>query len=117
MNRLGLFRSREGEHLDLCELVDAAEAAARATVGASLGAEAVGEPGEPDGEAIFVQDLAGEGARERDLGGGDEREVRVFYGVDLGLRSPRDKSCPDEHLVSRQIRRDRRLVATLDEVV
>src|SRR3712207_6567334 len=59
VHSLGLFWCREGEHLDLGELVDAVEDAARAAVGAGLGAEAVGEPGEADGELFFVQDVVG----------------------------------------------------------
>src|SRR5215211_6568819 len=96
VHRFGLFRRREGEHLDLGELVDAVEAAARAAVGAGLSAEAVGEPGEADGEILLVQDLVGQGACERDLGRSDEREARILDGVDLGLRTPRNKAGPDE---------------------
>src|SRR5919205_3090574 len=42
VERLGLFRCREGEHLYLGELVDAVEAAARTAVGAGLRPETVG---------------------------------------------------------------------------
>ena len=41
----GLLGCGEGEHLDLRELVDPVEAAARPSVGAGLGTETVGEPG------------------------------------------------------------------------
>src|SRR5918911_499507 len=74
MHIFRLLGGGEGEHLDLCELVDAVEAAAGAAMRAGLGAEAVGEPGEADGEGFFGDDLAGQRACERDLCGGDERE-------------------------------------------
>src|SRR5918998_192597 len=117
MHRLGLFRCREGEHLDLGELVDAVEAAAGAAVGAGLRAEAVGEPGEAYGEFLVLYYLVGKGACERYLGGGDQREVRVLDGVDLGLGASWDEACSDEMFVARQIRGDGRLVAMFEEDV
>ena len=54
---LGVFGTREGEHLDFGELVDAVEPAAFPAVGASLGSEAVGESRELEGQGVLVEDL------------------------------------------------------------
>src|ERR671932_1467935 len=115
VHRLRLLRRRKGEHLDLGELVDPVEAAARAAVGARLGAEAVGEACDPQGEVVSVQDLVCQRSGERYLGRGDERKVGVLYGVDLGLRPPRYKARPDKRLVAREVRGDRGLVAAIHE--
>src|ERR687894_767360 len=45
---VGLLGGGEAEHLDLGKLVNPVEATARAPVGAGLGAETVGEAGEPE---------------------------------------------------------------------
>jgi hypothetical protein len=86
-------------------------------MGASLGTEAVREAGVAEGEALLLYYLVGELAGQRYLGGGDQGEVVVFDGVDLGLRAAGDKARPDKRLVAREVRRDRRLVAVAGEQV
>ena len=97
---LRLIRRGECEHLDFGELVDPVEAAAGAAVGARLRAKAVGEACVAQGEVSLLDYLVYMLACERDLCGRDQREVRVFDGVDLGLRTPRDEAGTDEHLVA-----------------
>ena len=53
--------------------------------GARLGAEAVRQPDVPDGQLAFVEQLVGEHAAQRDLGGADQAEVAVLDRVDLRL--------------------------------
>src|SRR5215211_993476 len=101
---IGLLRGGEREHLDLGELVDPVEAAAGATVGASLRAEAVGETGVAQGKVSLLDYLVCVLACQSYLCGRYQREVRVFDGVDLGLRPARDETRPDQHPIPRQIR-------------
>ena len=75
VHRVALLGQREGEHLDLRELMDAVQPARGPAGGAGLGAEAVADAAELDRQLFGVEHLAGVQAAERDLGRGDEAQV------------------------------------------
>ena len=75
MHVLALLGQREGEHLDLGELVHAVQAARRAARGAGLGAEAVADAAQLDRQLLGVEDLVGVHAAERDLGRRHQAQV------------------------------------------
>ena len=77
---------REGEHLDLGELVDAVQPAGGPAVGAGLGAETMADAAELQRQRFGVEDLAGQHAAQRDLGRGHQAQVAVLDAVDLRLR-------------------------------
>ena len=86
MHRVRVLGTREGEELDLRELVHAVEALALAAVRAGLGAEAVREAGVLHRQRLLVEDLVREEPAERDLGRADQAQVGVRDRVDLRLR-------------------------------
>ena len=77
---------REGEHLDLGELVDAVQPAGGPAVGPGLGAEAMADAAELDRQRLGVERLPGQQAAQGDLGRGDQAQVAVLDAVDLRLR-------------------------------
>ena len=77
---------REGEHLDLGELVDAVQAARVPAGSPGLGAETMRQADVLDRQVQLVEDLVAVHAAQRDLGRGDQAQVGVGEAVDL--RSP-----------------------------
>ena len=71
VHRLARFGQREGEHLDLGELVHAVQAAGGPAVGPGLRAETVADAAELHGQFVGIEDPLMIGAPERDLGRGD----------------------------------------------
>ena len=72
---LALLGQREGEHLDLGELMHAIQAARRPAGRAGFGAEAVADAAQLDRQLFGFDDLTGIQAAERDLGRRDEVQV------------------------------------------
>src|SRR5215472_4344523 len=68
---LGVLWPREGEHLHLRELMDPVKTFALAPVRSGLGAEAVREPRELQGELLLVENRVRVETPERDLRGTD----------------------------------------------
>ena len=108
---------REGEHLDLGELVDAIEPPAGAAGGAGLGPEAMRQADVADRQRRLVEDLVGEHPSERDLGRADQAEVGILDGIDLGLGPARREPDPLEDLVAGQVGRDDGREAVADELL
>ena len=100
---VALVRQREGEHLDLGELVDAINAARGAAVGAGLRAETVAQAADLDRQPLGVNNLLGQPAAERDLGRGDQAQVAIFNAVNLRFRTTRDEADAFEHLIAGQV--------------
>ena len=63
-HRVAFLGQREGEHLDLGELVHAVQPAGGPAVGAGLGAETMADAAELDGQRLGVEDLAGQHAAQ-----------------------------------------------------
>ena len=106
---------REGEHLDLGELMHAIQAARGAAGGAGFGAVAMADAAELDRQFFGFDDLAGVEAAERDLGRGDEIQIVIFDAVDLRFRSARDEAEPLQHFAAGQVGRDHRREAFADQ--
>ena len=85
MHRRALLGKCEGKHLHLRELVHAVEPTGGPAVSAGLGAEAVADAAELERQFGRLEDPLVIGAAERDLRGGDQREVGVVDRVDLCL--------------------------------
>ena len=83
---VALIGQREGEHLDLRELVHAIEPPRSPPRGAGFRAEAVADPAQLDRQLLSLDDLAREQATQRDFGGGDQVQIGVLDTVDLGFR-------------------------------
>ena len=79
------LRSREDEHLDLVELVDAEHSARVLPRGAGLAAEAGGVAGVAERQVVAVEDLGAVHRGERNLGRPDEVELVPFDRVDVHL--------------------------------
>ncbi len=117
MPGIGILRAAEDEHLHLAELVDAIEAAALATVGAGLGAEAMREPGVGLWQGILSQDLVHVVAAQGDLRRGDQREVTLLDVVNLLLLTPGVEANALEDLLPGEIRRHHRKEALLQHLM
>ena len=105
---VALIRQREGEHLDLRELVNAVDAARGPAVGTRLGAEAVADAAQLDRQRIGVERLVGVEPAERDLRGPDQAEFGVFDAVDLRLRPARQETDAVQNPILGEVGRDER---------
>ena len=103
MQSIALLGECEGKHFHLRELMDTIEPARGPAMGASLGAEAVANPAEAQGQLRGLEDPLVHRPAEGDLGGGHERQVAPGDRVDLRLRAPRHEAGPLEDRVPSQI--------------
>ena len=103
MQSVALLGEREGKHLHLRELMDTVQPACGPAMGTSLGAEAVTDPAEAQGQFRGLEDPLVHRPAERDLGGSHERQVAAGDRVDLRLRAPGHEAGALEDRVPRQI--------------